>query len=371
MDKGTHKNLKKEKKKHARALSQALVKGESINKAREHKEWLEILTWAINSSMSSKKHALSRTQIFAVVLLVVISLTISFVWSQQRSTTHISFEIITSNVGLTLGSKWELTESLAIDERLVINRIEIDNLDTVLAEESNIKFFKGLDNDQKTAKLIMTGENMLLDMLTLPEKVSIDLTTEDNSLIFYAKGGPLHCEIFTHQANLKFILIDNETNINIEDVEFVNIVSSRTKNNLVTLKLDISEDDWTLRNLHTTHLNFTQEYLPGRGKFVSTIKSGNINIVETGEKEELRKDDMFHLEDITTRRLELSKTNDGFKVFFEGSARVIKAGPIGFEKNLAPTHLEYLYHQQKVGFILSIMGSILGLLLGFKRLLSN
>jgi hypothetical protein len=44
-----------------------------------------------------------------------------------------------------------------------------------------------------------------------------------------------------------------------------------------------------------------------------------------------------------------------------------KIGPKGFEKNLAPSLLEYFYHHQRFGFFWGVVAFLWGILWGLKE----
>jgi len=65
---------------------------------------------------------------------------------------------------------------------------------------------------------------------------------------------------------------------------------------------------------------------------------------------------------VTTRRLRLSKSQNGMMVFLEGSVSRVSAGPRGFEKNLKPTFLAYLYHQEPLAIVGSVVAFLFALI---------
>ena len=60
---------------------------------------------------------------------------------------------------------------------------------------------------------------------------------------------------------------------------------------------------------------------------------------------------------------------DGAALIFEGEVRSAATGPPGFERQLKPSLLEYLYHQQRLGFFWAVASFIWGLLWSARTLI--
>ena len=54
---------------------------------------------------------------------------------------------------------------------------------------------------------------------------------------------------------------------------------------------------------------------------------------------------------------------------FEGKVRSASTGPSGFERELQPSLLEYLYHQQRLGFFWAAVSFLWGVLWSARTLI--
>jgi hypothetical protein len=82
---------------------------------------------------------------------------------------------------------------------------------------------------------------------------------------------------------------------------------------------------------------------------ISQITSGTITITDTGEQITLNPSAILRLIDVRGRVTDLRLGSQGVRVKFEGTANSITLGNGDFARNLKPTFLEWLFHQQKLG----------------------
>ncbi|MCP4254898.1 MAG: hypothetical protein GY775_16130 [Candidatus Scalindua sp.] len=358
MDKKALIRLKEEKEKRTNALIQDLSKDNRLEEAKKNMEWIKLFTQLMNSLPSHNSFNWLWPLIIGTVCLLIIGLA----WTQHRQEIQVSFEVVSPNISLKLSEDWKLTNSFRT------SNVYIDNLDTVLAPNLEIRFKRVNMNDQGTATLSLTGNNIKLTDLEIGKGAKLDLEMNRDKLTFFVKekefNGKLEAE------NGYFVLTkedDNESKKKLEDFETIQFKSSETRADYVKIELVMVNTPWKIRDFSTSTLSFSEEYPPGSGNFESTIKSGNINLPETGDTEDLREGDVLLLKDIVARRLELSRAEAGIKVFFEGTVSAISIGPSEFERNIAPTYLEYFYHHQKIGFFWSAIVFLWGLLWSIKN----
>lgn len=114
--------------------------------------------------------------------------------------------------------------------------------------------------------------------------------------------------------------------------------------------------------MQTQAIGFVEEFPPGSGNMESVIGSGELTLLETDRKVILSALDHLTLGKAKSRRLELSKADNGLRVqaIFEGSVSKVLVGTEDFSDNLTPTYLQYLYHQQGLklfwGALVFLMG---------------
>ncbi len=141
----------------------------------------------------------------------------------------------------------------------------------------------------------------------------------------------------------------------------------------VRLRLQTSKD-WRLDGLYVSGMAFERESPPGTGNVHSSILKGTIELPEVKRKETLLENDWLHLSKANSTRLHLTfvaADKDRFNLFFQGRARSLSAGPEGFEQNLAPSLLTYLYHQKQLAIFWSGLVFIYGLLWSLRNLIKS
>lgn len=77
--------------------------------------------------------------------------------------------------------------------------------------------------------------------------------------------------------------------------------------------------------------------------------------------------DQLIVSGVNSTLLEIASDELGFKIIFQGTIKEIKAGPSGFEQNLMPTWLEYLYHHEQLAFFWSVVVFLWGLFWGLRN----
>jgi len=104
---------------------------------------------------------------------------------------------------------------------------------------------------------------------------------------------------------------------------------------------------WNMHDLKVRRLHFSRERLREAGaiSFESAISKGAIYLREIKKSIELRLRDQISIAVVETESLdvEMGKT---MKIHFSGWVKSVLAGPHGFEDELAPSWLEYIYHQE-------------------------
>ncbi|MDM8547929.1 hypothetical protein QUF61_15685 [Candidatus Venteria ishoeyi] len=137
-------------------------------------------------------------------------------------------------------------------------------------------------------------------------------------------------------------------------------------------------DDFRLRQILIEKLSFGEENPPGTGRFESLVLGGKIRLLQTGKIIKLEEADILNLTFFESkplhRRVEIIKNSagkkiKGLKLIAEGYVKGIEFGPRGFERDLRPTLLEYIYHEQRLGFYWGSALFLWSLLWSIKRTL--
>jgi hypothetical protein len=346
------------RKYHINELRGSLLKNKNLDEARKHFEWIEISDVVIN--YDSKTYSLFCHLIIALICLLCVGLA----WILTINEVHLSCEAISPNLSFTLSEDWYLNESFKLSGLI------IDNICSVNVRNVNINASKQNENNINVSSIDINGKYIWLQKLKIPSGSKINLSASKNFLIIDSRGLPLSGRAEAENATLVISNEDEEDYI-YDYSETVHFASSKTTFSApVRLRLHFVEDIWELDNFIAQSIKFVTE--TDSGLFESTIKSGSIKFLETDNEVTLKENDTLSLKNLKIRRMACRQAKEGIKVVFEGSASTIKAGSKGFEKDLAPTYLEYVYHQQKFSFFCGAVATLWGLLCCLRKvLLSN
>jgi hypothetical protein len=108
-----------------------------------------------------------------------------------------------------------------------------------------------------------------------------------------------------------------------------------------------------------------------RPMFASQIVSGTLTLADTGEHIELNQGAALRLAAAEGLVSSLNITDAGVKLVFEGTCHGISLGSGAFERDLTPTWLEWLFHQQKLGFLWTAITFLSGLFWSVRKLLQG
>jgi hypothetical protein len=294
-----------------------------------------------------------------LILLVACFLFVGFAFVLHTPSAEIAFELETGNVRLFLDEDWSYRDShnpqLISDEVFTNNVMELSGPDISdkAADEYN-SFEMGLRKN---------GREIRLDELILLKNAKIELNLKNDALNLYVKDSPLAGKLFVWSADLTLRNYGNEeesylddggdkdegmiqrtlTSEDSETHESIIFRTAKTVGAPVWFQL-ISKANWKMRGFQIKDIDFLEEYQYGSGIFESAVIGGEVRLLETGSDGKiLRERDNLILKGVESRRLDISKGKSGIKIFFEGSVTEVLAGPKGFEKNLKPTLVQWLF----------------------------
>lgn len=120
----------------------------------------------------------------------------------------------------------------------------------------------------------------------------------------------------------------------------------------------------TMRGILVSELSFLQEQLDAQQRpiAVSRIVSGSITLTDVGRKSPLPSGEMLRIKNGRGRLtlLEIEPTQTAVR--FEGFADDVSTGQGDFLVDLRPSLLDFLFHQQRIGFIWGGLTTLWGLL---------
>jgi hypothetical protein len=126
----------------------------------------------------------------------------------------------------------------------------------------------------------------------------------------------------------------------------------------------------TLAGLPVEAISFAREETDSETSFRSGIVRGALTMLTTGEKyPSLEAGSRLRLEGVEGVISELTISGDGIHLVFEGKVHRASLGPPGFERELTPSILDYIYHQQRLGFFWAAASFLWGLLWSARTLI--
>jgi hypothetical protein len=107
-----------------------------------------------------------------------------------------------------------------------------------------------------------------------------------------------------------------------------------------------------------------------QSSFTSGITEGTMTLLDTRETLDLKVGDPLHLKGASGVISEVEIGPEGLQLLFDGDVCGMFLGTPGNERNLKPTLLEYLYHQERLGFFCGAVTFLWGLIWSGRRLFS-
>lgn len=318
--------------------------------AKEHMDWVITATDIINKSKKKPNKLKWAIAVgLATVFLIGLGLAI------RIPETNISVDVIAKSVSFHINKAWVL------NNRFYPSELNVTNLEEVNAAGINIKITKKQPFDFN-----LKGPGIVADKLEFSTNAEITIRLQDTSQNFIIKNDTFVTDIQVKKARLN---IDNgllDTAVDFEIPEIFKIRSSPS----VAIPIDIMLADtagWSFKDIRIADINFLEESNPGSGKFISSILSGNIKVLETEEDTRLEEGDWLNLENLKSRRSQITKSGSHLIIHIEGEVSEARAGSELFEKKLNPSLLEYLYYAKSFAFFWSVIVFIFSLTWSIKN----
>jgi len=343
LDHDIRQQLKKNAEKCTHEAARLLLEEGNLAAAKDKLAYAKIAKHLLaGEEASPSRHYLAIVISFLCLLLAGFALTV------HVPSTEVGLEIEAGTVSFQLERGWENNAPLSIQS------IYINNLEDFIVP------FLDLDNTPEVIEI--TGKNLVLPVFGLSAGAQIEMELQGEKLSMYIDNGVFRGEIYAADAHL---LLEGESEtreINILDgiPETLQFVSQKQTLDPVKVELGVSEM-WNISAMQVYKLDFAKESFPSSGNFVSTIKKGKVKLLETGQSVEINKGEFLHFMANNSKRFEITRKGDKLNVIFSGTVNSIKAGPEGFERNLAPTWLEYLHHQKQLTLFWSSVVFLWGL----------
>lgn len=333
--------LKSEINKRIKIATDSLLKNDTIT-AKENIEWVEFATNLIDKTQRKPdKIRLALTIGLLSVLLLGLGLTI------KMNKINISVDIVTKNFNFTLKKDW------IISNRIYSSELTINDLKEFNGRNVNYK----VPNAYLGNTMDLKGKNIVITDLTLSSNSEVTIQLLSNTQNLLIKNDSLSAKLQVDTAHLNITngqgdtVLHSDMNFEMELYQVKSFASGGLSNSII-----LSDTaGLVLRDILISDIKFSEENPPGSGKFISSIISGNLKILEIEKDVRLEEGDWLLLDSLKDRRIQISKLNSDLKIHIEGEVSKARAGSELFEKNLNPTILEYLYYAKSSAFFWSCL----------------
>jgi hypothetical protein len=350
MKKNVIKNFKKERKVRIEKVKKFLSDNDYKN-AKENLDWIQASFTIENISRGP------RTLFWSTLIIVISIIIIGICIFIRIPTAHISLNITTSTVNFQLSRNYMLTTSSRITELGISNLVELNSPG----------FIK---KTKEPFEMTLKGNGIGLSRITLPSNTQVTINQTNDRLSILLKGIKLNTTIFTNDAHL---FIDNKLQRIIksgtsEPIDIKSLYASLTEGAFTKITIK-DTSTWKLNNLTIQDLSFDNYEMDTILKNISTIFSGKISILETGQQKNLEEGDWLIIQGLRNKKTQINEENGKIKIMLEGSVNGLYAGTSKeFERNLMPTLIEYFYYSRSVGLFWGSMVFLWSILWSLKNI---
>ncbi|MBN1638557.1 MAG: hypothetical protein JW866_06310 [Ignavibacteriales bacterium] len=351
-------------KKCAQKISHVASKIDKEDNLEDDHELISDLRWIDTSTkiLENSNFIIVKNSTITLFIFLLSFIVISILALVKKTNISISLQTTCNSVTL------DLSEELRLSENIVSNNVIAKNLSAIISPELDINFV----NNRNDFDLEIKADKVYLEKLNFEKDGTIILTSKSGNVEFMFLNNRLEGEIsmlgdsYASIIGLKDKLIKKSFNI----PEYIKIISDNIVKNVTQLRLR-NPEKFNLDNLKIRNLNFLQPInsTDKNNLFTSTITHGNIIVYDTPLNISIQQNEYIDLELKEIKSLEI-KYENGLSVFFEGKVKKLSVGHRGFEKNMKPSLLKYLYHNHSLVlfwsgliFIMSALGGIKSLLL--------
>ena len=353
--------LKKDKK--VKEAAKKLLESDTVDYELDSKiGWIEASVKVLENTKSRPLSGL----ITAAVIVFLCLLAGGMLWVIRIPQVNVAVSIACETLNVQLMEKWVLEESIEIDYIRVENIQSIDapglgiNIDSLNAPEYH--------------KIEAKGNNVVLEKLTLGENGSVEIEMMPKQLVISLKETEMHGAFAITDTNTVTINgRKNEKGKNLnypESIEFNVLGKGKIPTNIILgLKIPV-EIPLEFNQMKVKKIDFLKETMSNTGNhlFESSISGGEVKLFDVPMTEKIFKKDLVSFDVSHLEHLNIS-FKDQLYIYFDGKVSHLKIGPKGYERRLAPTYLEYLYHKKRLSFFWSAVLFFWGILWGVHRLI--
>jgi len=327
--------------------TEMLLKEDDLDKADRAFKKAE-LSRGILSLDKAPSHHLFYSSIFALFCFVVVS----FLWFSPRPKSRVHLAVHAETVVLRLEKeeifRFHPDSGIQVDAVRLIGAVKIEAPGLGLTGTGSKLNISKMEKGSKTLNI--------LRWIEISPGALLEVERRRGYVNLYVKDGTLAGEIELQDVSLQLNL-DGQLQDRIISgsgpSNTLTFTSSVDSSHQVRLRLQTGTN-WRLDGLQISGIAFQRESsLTSSTELVSSLLKGTIELPEIKRKEELFENDWIRLQQPNSTRLYLNFAagdDDSFETFFQGWARSVSAGPKGFEHDLTPSWLTWIYHQEQLSF---------------------
>ena len=320
------------------AAAQKLMSGASADAELRRIDQIQTLLKLVPQANTATLFVASAV---AVTCLVVACL----LWT-IRLPTHVQMNVTTDSVTISLASglnwsgSWDLSGGLHCARKTMLATIELP------PELSEATLLSG------SAWLEVSNGNFGLKHLELQPKAELSIKKDESQTVRINSWNAAmlgQVEVFGKPVIQAGQSPEQNEKVAVTNFEIPGLVTFYHDTARTPAGLRVSPaSELELLDLATRSISFAREATDSATSFRSGIISGQLIVQSTGEETKLGPGSRLRLDDVEGIISKLTIGPDGATLAFEGKVKKASIGPPGFERELQPSLLEYLYHQQRL-----------------------
>ena len=332
------------------------------------------LTWIESSAklLDALDKPPSRPWVTPVAIAAACILLAGLLWTQRRSSVNVLLRLETEAVSFSLAEPWYP------DQDLRTRRVRVEGLSRIGVAALDDLRFERAERDirievRDSALIVANLEITPLDLPEAPGAGTLWLSVEGDELELSSKGGQLRGDIIVrHPASLTYGTRSADSASVLLDVTYPETITLYSNGQgAVPTRFRIQHEEvLQLEGLKVQQIHFEEEDPSVSRQFRSAIQDGTLTLLDIPSENVAlhRRDWVLLTGPIEAERLEIT-VGEKISILFMGKVGGLRVGPEGFERNLAPSWLEYWYHNSRIALFFSVVGSLWAFLWSVRKLL--
>jgi hypothetical protein len=317
-----------------------------------HLDWVETADKILQMTRPPPASPPHPARLAGMVALVCLSLVL-LAWTFHPGNNALQLSVTTDSFSLRLAQAWE------VELNWPLSQLQAQRLGTVRTASLGEADF---------TDLALSGPKLVLHKLHLPAGARLVLETGADGLSLFVNNAVVRGELALHQAHLELrggdqpVLRDIAVDAKLPP-ETLDFASEAIPEQAVPFRLALKiPADWQLTGPVVQAIAFEREAPPGSNHWVSSVSEASGKLLETGREFTVTAEDWLRLQGAHSTRLRIASQAGSLKLDFQGRTDTLHAGTAGFEQNLTPSWLEYMYRHQQLALLWSALLLLWGVL---------